>query len=697
VTAGGNGVRVELLPLGRVGPLALGMLSRYWLMADKSLAFGGGAFASAPPDQATDPTPTRVSTVRSFTPSMIVTALAAAVTFWAAYDGGTYSLTSRTTFAVGVAWAIVLGLVAGLLPVGRAWRPALVPACLLAGFAAWAALSAAWAVSAEDAFIEFDRVTLFLALFALAALAASRATARRIADGLGIGIALVGLLALAARLFPGLVSQADFKAYLPVAFTRLSYPVDYWNGLAILLALAFPLLLHRATRARSPVLAGAALAPLPALSGAVYLTSSRGGVVIAAFGVLVFFACARERWAVAEAAVLAGLASLLAILVLHARPSVVNPTAAAGVPGGSAHAAAVLIVLLCLATGGVYAARAAFLPELHPPRAAGWACVLGAIGAAVLAVALSHPVRHFEAFKRPPVKLNPGDRDFVQQHLFSANGSGRWQLWNAALKQFESKPAEGRGAGSYEEWWAQKGTIAFFVRDAHSLYLETLGELGIVGFVLLGGALLSAVAIALDGLVRGPPEERSLRAALVATALAFLLACAIDWMWELTVVSIVGFTCLGLLAGLGTGRSAAAPVERRRPRLAVALPVAIVALAVIAGQAIALYAQTRLNASQSAVDRGDTQAALRAARAAHDAEPWAATPYLQLALIEERASALRNAELRVDQAIERDREDWRLWLTRARIQTKRGHIRAARRSLARAHELNPRSPIFAGD
>jgi Flp pilus assembly protein TadD len=47
-------------------------------------------------------------------------------------------------------------------------------------------------------------------------------------------------------------------------------------------------------------------------------------------------------------------------------------------------------------------------------------------------------------------------------------------------------------------------------------------------------------------------------------------------------------------------------------------------------------------------------------------------------------------------AISRDRTDWRLWLASARIETRLGRVRAAERSLRRAVELNPRSPLLSG-
>jgi len=58
-------------------------------------------------------------------------------------------------------------------------------------------------------------------------------------------------------------------------------------------------------------------------------------------------------------------------------------------------------------------------------------------------------------------------------------------------------------------------------------------------------------------------------------------------------------------------------------------------------------------------------------------------------------SRLPEAREAIAQAIDRDPTDWRLWYTRTRLETRAGDVPAARRSLRRATELNPRSPLFA--
>ena len=81
--------------------------------------------------------------------------------------------------------------------------------------------------------------------------------------------------------------------------------------------------------------------------------------------------------------------------------------------------------------------------------------------------------------------------------------------------------------------------------------------------------------------------------------------------------------------------------------------------------------------------------------AAAKIEPWAATPYLRLALAEEGAGDLASARRAIGGATRRDPSDWRLWLVAARIESRLGDPEASARSRARARFLNPRSPLVA--
>jgi O-antigen ligase len=322
------------------------------------------------------------------------------------------------------------------------------------------------------------------------------------------------------------------------------------------------------------------------------------------------------------------------------------------------------------------------------------AVLAAAVAMVGVAVAVSNPVDQVRSFTQPP-DTTTAPADFVQAHLLSSNGSGRWQFWGAALDEWRSAPIVGRGAGSYEAWWAQHGTLRRFIRDAHSLYVEVLGELGIIGFLIVIGIVGTGLVVGARR-VRTTPVRPEL-AALLAVFAAYAFGAGIDWMWELTVVSVVGFVVLGLLVGpatdLATDRGRRG--EGGPGRLLAGVSIVAVGWIVICAQVLPLLKDRRISDSQAAVARDDASAALRTARDAHSLQPWSPEPYRQEALIQELLGNLPAADKAIHTAIDRDREDWRLWLIAVRIETKRGDIAAARASLNEARRLNPRSSLFA--
>ena len=626
----------------------------------------------------------------------LVPLVVATVVFWVAYDGGTYALTSRNSLALVVWWAIMLLVGLGLWPRARVPREALVTGAFLAAFAAWTGCSVAWAESAEKALDELNRATLYLGLFAVPVLAAVRGRgAQRWIAGLALGIAAVGVLALASRFFPNSFSEPRRLATaFPSDAARLAYPLDYWNGLATLLAFAFPLLLHLALFSRTSLARAAALAPIPALAAAVYLTSSRGGSIAALAGVLAFLVLTTRRWAALVALLLAASASAAAVAVVAGRPALVDaPSSASAASEGRGGAALVALVCVCAGVAHLLAGRV----RIDAPRLrTGLRVVILALGLVLAAAALvvADPRRRLEEFTRQSPELADPS---LQAHLLSAGGRGRWQMWEAAIGEFRASPFLGGGAGSYEAWWAEHRPILVFVRNAHSLYLETLAELGAVGLLLLAGFLLAALVSAARRLRAAAGEERSAVAALIAVFVVFLLEAAIDWIWQIPAVTGVAVVAVGVATGAATVASGLQGREERRsrrPRLSLRLAVALAAWPVLALQALPLLAEAKMDGSREAAARGDFQRARADALAARALEPWASSPRVQLALVEEQVGELEAARAAVDEAIERDRGDWRLWLVKARLETKAGDVRAARKSLARAVARNPLSPLF---
>ena len=173
-------------------------------------------------------------------------------------------------------------------------------------------------------------------------------------------------------------------------------------------------------------------------------------------------------------------------------------------------------------------------------------------------------------------------------------------------------------------------------------------------------------------------------------------------MWELTAVAGVAIVALAIL-------SSAAVTDPGRPRLVesnepryrqrgfgfgVAALVGVWLL--ICAQGVPLLAQLRIKDSQAYAESGNTNEAIRAAMDARNLQPWAASPYLQLALVAEKENQLEEARTWINSAIKRDPTDWHLWLVSSRLEIKLGDSKSAQKSLTKAKSLNPRSPILAG-
>jgi tetratricopeptide (TPR) repeat protein len=628
----------------------------------------------------------------------VVTLGVAAAVFWIAYDDASYGVDRRNVLAVAVWWSILLLVALGIVPIRRLRGPTLIVAGLLLALALLTLASLAWSPSAEKTLHEVNRVTLYLGVVVLVSLVVPRGGARSWTDGLTLAIAAVAVVALASRCFPDLFGDRGLAELLPSSATRLSFPLGYWNGLAIFLALGVPLLLGVAVAARSQLARAAALLPFPVLGAALYLTSSRGGVATALVGSIVFFALTARRWEAGLAITVGAAGAMAAVVVLLGRDELVDGPLGSSTVEDQGRGAALLIAGLAVATGLAFAAGSALLRRVRPSRTVGLTLVATAVLLLLAVVVYSDPPARFREFRTPldQQRAFSSSDSFVRAHLLSGGGSGRWQFWESSVDQWRAEPLLGGGAGTYEAWWAANAPFSHFVRDAHSLYLEQLGELGPLGLVLVLAIVGSGLAVGTSRVRRLRGPERVTAAALTAVVAGFALAAGIDWMWELTAVTVVGLVAIALLTGSGTepGPEPAPDATRMSTWRALSIGVTLLAVVAMALQAVPLFADYQLARSRDAAARGDGDAALEAAATARDLEPWAATPRLQQALVEERLGRLRQARSSVGQAIERDGEDWRLWLVAARLDTKLGQIEQASRALARAAALNPRSPLF---
>jgi hypothetical protein len=280
--------------------------------------------------------------------------------------------------------------------------------------------------------------------------------------------------------------------------------------------------------------------------------------------------------------------------------------------------------------------------------------------------------------------------------IFDFSGSGRYQFWEAAVDASKVDPLVGIGPGTFEFWWARNGSYSGFIKDAHSLYLETLAELGIVGLLLLGGFVVAVISCGAIRAMRAPPELRLALAGATAGCLSFAAAAGVDWDWELGVLPAV-FMMLAascLVAGSSYAPTAWLGLRRGAGGVGRALTIALAAAAMLA-IALPLAATNELEKSQRSVRAGNLGEALSSANTAADLQPYAATPQLQEALVLELEGRIDAAATAAREATRSESTNWRTWLILSRLEARRGDPGASTRAYRRARSLNPLSGDLA--
>jgi hypothetical protein len=632
---------------------------------------------------------------------LVAWTLGFAPVLYLALRGGGYDITVYSEVGLAAWWIVALSVLAGALPLGRVGWLGWSCAALLGLFAVWTGIATGWSSSAEQTITQLGRVATYVGFLALGLCILRRDTLRPLITGMGVAFAAVSLLAVLSRLYPAAFPTDQVVVFFPGSNSRLNYPLNYADGTGNFLAIGLPLLLVIATRARTLVGQAIGAATIPVAVLAIVLTASRGGVLTAIVAVVVFYALAPDRLPKLATGLVTAAGSVVLVAGLLHRSGLRN-----GLDTASAvsqrHEMTVLLVLTCVGVGLVQvgiglAARYAVRPAaLRISRThASWATGVAVAVALVVAIAVGVPGKlehQWNVFKQTDVTgVVSGN---VISRLGTVSGSHRYQYWQTAYEAFKSKPLTGIGPGTYQFYWAQHGPFYEYILNAHSLYMETLAETGLIGGALIVAFVLTILIAGVVRTLRAPPLARVSLAGTTAAFAAFAVAAGYDWVWQLP--AIVAAALLLAAAILGYHREPppiqpASGWRRWLPRGAVAA----VAVAAIVAIAIPFATTSAIRASQADVRAGDLSAALADAATAQRLEPYAASPRLQRALILEQAGDLGGARVAIGQAEAREPTDWSIWLIASRIDAESGRARAAVRDFRRAHALNPLSPTTA--
>ena len=622
-------------------------------------------------------------------------------------SNGGFDTISRSEVGVAVWWTVLLGTALNIVPVAGRSLPARAMLIVAVAFAAWTALAMTWTESEGRTAIEIARVSAYLGVFTLSLAVQGEGRWRHVLHGVATGVVVVCGIAVLSRMLPSWFPEQTAGRYLTgiQIQSRLAYPLNYSSGLGAFAAIGLPLALGATSTARSLLGQALAAAAIPLLGLTLWLTTSSLSVPAAVIALAAYMILAPDRLPKLATLAVAGGGSAVLFIATEQRGALDRglDTPLAREQG---HEMLLLVLLVCAGVGLVQVALGRWVRHARRPawlrisrRNASLAAAGALVAAVIVGIAVGLPGRVSDEWSdfKSRSSANPAASSRGTE-ILDFSGSGRYDFWQAAVDANATHPWRGIGPGTFDFWWTQHGSYAAYVRDAHSLYLETLGELGIIGLLLIGGLSAGILAIGAWRALRAPPDLRVAIAAATAGCAAFVAGALVDWTWELGVLPVAFLALAGIAcaAGAPAGNRPVfrpgwdPPWRRYIGRVAISLLAALGLVAI----AQPLWGAVALQRSQDAAADGRWSDALDDARSAGSAQPYAGSPPLQEALVLEHQGRLPAALRAARAATEREATNWQNWFVLARIARKAGERSEAAAARARVRELNPRSNVF---
>jgi O-antigen ligase len=591
---------------------------------------------------------------------------------------GGYFPTTWGWAALGLAWA------AGIALITRArihFQPIELLACAAFGaYVLWVGLSVAWTESVSRSVLEVERDFVYLtglvALFAVA----RRAALRYLLGGLLAGVGVLSTYALATRVFPERLGSFD-----PVSTYRLGGSLGYWNALGIFAVMGIFLAVGFTAggkRAGARALSAALLVPLFAT---LFFTYSRGAWIALVVGIVAAIAFGRNRLRLVTAMLVVAPAPAIGVWLASRASALTHIQASLVDASTQGHRLALELLALTVVAAACALALAWCETRVSVPsgvRRVYVATLLVAVLAGLSAVFVHYgdPVTIARtAYRDFTGSANPRKGTALNTRLFSLWGNGRPDMWRIAWRDAKSHPWAGSGAGTYEFRWARDRPYGNKVLDAHSLYAETLAELGPVGLI----ALVVALCVPLAALPRARAHPLGIGA--FAAYVAFLFHAGVDWDWEMPVVTLAALLCGGALL-LAARRNDVRTLTTPAKVAGIALVLCLSGAALVGqmGNNALADGAAAASAHRWPQSEADAQNAMRWARWSSD--PWQMAGEAQLA-----RHRLRQARRSFRTAIRKDPRDWELWIDLALASSQPERRRAALVAL----RLNPLSPEIA--
>jgi UDP-GlcNAc:undecaprenyl-phosphate/decaprenyl-phosphate GlcNAc-1-phosphate transferase len=648
--------------------------------------------------------------------------------FFAYYDASVW-----VPIGLGLVVASAVGVVA------RARRPS-GPAALalggLLGLGVWSLASTAWAESVENAVVSGNRWLVYgaLLLLMLVLLRGERRAAVLLgAAGLGVGAVAISVLARLLGGDPGTLFLGG----------RLNSPLGYINGEGCLFVMGF-WLCFAAAEARRAAVAGPA-AGMAVLMASLALLSQSRGTALAMLGSLTLvmaLAPGRTRRAYGLLVVAAGVAAAAPELL-----RVYDHTVAGSVPVGVGNAAGRAALLAAVAAGVAWALltwawgrlRTRGALGLPARRAGSWLLAVPVVVALAVAAGSAQRIEHdvrsqWHAFTHlaaggvvaRPSPSAGGSRSSAaagssssagQSRLLSGAGN-RWDYWRIAWRVWREHPVLGVGAGNYPRSYYRRRATTEDIQQPHSIELQALSELGLVGALLLAGFLAGIAwgALRMRRAAARSPLERALMVGAVGAFVAWLVQTSVDWMHllpGLTAIALAGAAVLlarrpaarteagaasrerSISTAADPGRPGVRRVPASRPALALGAA-AVAATLVVAGASLSREGLADLYRARAQHElAAHPAAALADANRSLEIDADAVETYYAKAAALARFDQAAAAETALRRALAHEPDNFVTWALLGDIAVRERRLSVAGRDYLHAHRLNPRDTTLA--
>jgi UDP-GlcNAc:undecaprenyl-phosphate GlcNAc-1-phosphate transferase len=609
---------------------------------------------------------------------------------------------------------IGLGLVAtcAIGVVARPGRPA-GPAALalggLFGLGVWSLSSTAWAESVESAVVSGNRWLAYGAfLLLMLVLLRSKLRAALLLGAAGLGVAAVAMSVLVRLLGsdPGTLFLGG----------RLNSPLGYINGEGCLFVMGFWLCMA-AAESRRALVAGPAAGMATLMACLALLSQSRGTALAMLGSLIVVMALAPGRTRRAYGLlVVAGGVALAAPNLLH----IYDQHAAGAIPTGVGHAAGRSALLGAAAVGVAWALlttgwkRACSQPALASrARTAGsWLLVVPVVLALAVAAGSAHRIERdvrdqWHAFTHLAEPGESGAAASAASHSRLLSGAGnRYDYWRIASRVWRANPVLGVGAGNYPRSYYQQRATTEDIEQPHSIELQALSELGLVGVLLLAGFIAGVGwgAVRMRRRAAGSPLSRALMVGGAGAFVAWLVQTSVDWMQLLPGLTAIALAAVAVLvaprrgpapAETAAGHSRSRRALTGRPALAMGASAVIVTL-IVAGASLSRQGLGDLYRSRAQGELGShPAAALADVNRSLDIDPDSVQSYYLKAAALAHFDEAFAAEAALGKALALEPDNFATWALLGDIAVRERKLKQATHDYLRAHALNPRNASLA--